>query len=593
MKRDQVSINHKWATEDIYASDEDWEKAYDALQQKIDLSKYAGKLNDKKTLLAYLKASEEVGIELDKLGLYANLKHDEDVSKSKYDSYNGKIYMLFTKISSDTAFFEPEMASLDEEYLKSLLVDKDFSDYDYTIKCIIKNKPHVLSAGEERLIALSGETLTSFNSTFSMIDNLDLPLPEIEYNGERMKLSHGLYAIIGRCNDRNKRKEAYTKYYAAYNSLINTITATYYGSVKKDVFLSKVYKFDSCLEMALFNEDVDKTVYTNLLDAVEIGFPALHRYISDRKKLLGYDKLYYYDTNVSLVKDAEIKLSYEDAYDYVIKGLAPLGKEYQSLLKMAHDNRWIDVEETEGKRNGAYSAGIKAVHPYVLINYKQTTFDIFTIAHEMGHSLHTYFSSKNQPYSKCNYKIFVAEVASTVNEVLLLKYMLAEAKDNELKRYLLSYYLDTIKSTLFRQTMFAEFEYKAHDAVEKGEPLTKDFLCSIYADLGKRYYGDDIEHDYNISIEWARIPHFYRAFYVYKYATGITAAINIANRILTFGESAVKDYFSFLSAGGSTDPVSLLKMAGVDLTEKQPFAFAMSEFENTLNEFEKLSGLID
>lgn len=593
MKREQVSINHKWATEDIFESDEQWEKVFENLQGKIDFSKYVGKLNDKKILLEYLKTNDEICFDLDKLGLYANLKHDEDVSVSRYNTYDGKVNMLYTIYSSETAFFEPEMAVLDEQYLKSLLDDDDFADYDYMIKCMIKNKPHVLSAEEEKLIALSGETLSTFSNTFAMIDNLDLPLPDIEYEGKTIKLTHGMYSIIGRCNDRDKRKEAYTKYYAAYNNLLNTITSTYYGSVKKDVFISKAYKFDSCLDMALFNEDVDKIVYANLLEAVEDGFPAMHRYISDRKKLLGYDKLYYYDTNVSLVKDAEIKLSYDEAFDYVIKGLAPLGKEYQNLLKMAHDNRWLDVEETEGKRNGAYSAGIKAVHPYVLLNYKPTTNDIFTIAHEMGHSLHTYFSCKNQPYSKCGYKIFVAEVASTVNEVLLLKYMLAEAKDNELKSYLLSYYLDTIKSTLFRQTMFAEFEYKAHDAVEKGEPLTKEYLCSIYADLGKRYYGDDIEQDYNISTEWARVPHFYRAFYVYKYATGITAAINIANRILSLGEPAVKGYFNFLSAGGSTDPVSLLKMAGVDLTKKQPFEFAMGEFEQTLNEFEKLRGLKD
>ncbi len=591
MKREEVSINHKWATEDIFANDEEWERCYQSIENKIDFSKYQGKLGDKTKLLEYLKANDELGFELDKLGLYSNLKHDEDVSNTKYATYDGKIYMLYTKYASEVSFFESEMASLDESYLNSLLNDPDFSDYDYDIKCIIKNKPHVLSAGEEKLIALCGETLSTFSNTFAMIDNLDLPLPDIKFNGKTTKLTHGTYAIITRGNDRNKRKEAYEKYYASYNSLLNTITSTYYGNVKKDVFLAKAYIFDSCLDRALFNEDVDKSVYTNLLSSVEEGFPAMHRYISDRKKLLGYDKLYFYDSNVALVNDAEIKLDYDAAYEYVIKGLAPLGKEYQNLLKIAHDSRWVDVEETEGKRNGAYSAGIKAAHPFVLLNYKPTTNDIFTIAHEMGHSMHTYFSNKNQPYAKSRYKIFVAEVASTVNEVLLLKFMLSEAEDNELKRYLLSYYLDTIKSTLFRQTMFAEFEYKAHDTVERGEPLTKEYLCSIYADLGKRYYGDDIEHDYNISTEWARVPHFYRSFYVYKYATGITAAINIANRILTLGEPAVKDYFRFLSGGGSTDPISLLKLAGVDLTQKQPFTFAMREFEETLNEFEKLSGL--
>jgi oligoendopeptidase F len=291
------------------------------------------------------------------------------------------------------------------------------------------------------------------------------------------------------------------------------------------------------------------------------------------------------------VDDVEVKMPYDEAYAYVIKGLAPLGKEYQALLQKGHDERWIDVEETEGKRSGAYSTGVKGIHPFVLLNYQPTTSDIFTIAHEMGHSLHTYFSCKNQPDAKSDYRIFVAEVASTVNEVLLLKFMLSDAKDVNLKKYLLNYYLDTIRATLHRQTMFAEFEYKAHDMVEKGEPLTKENLCALYGEIGKNYYGDAIEHDYNISTEWCRIPHFYSAFYVYKYSTGIITAMNIAHKILTEGEPAVKNYFKFLSGGSSTDPVSLLKLAGVDLTKEQPFNFAMKEFEDTLNEFEKLMGI--
>ena len=317
----------------------------------------------------------------------------------------------------------------------------------------------------------------------------------------------------------------------------------------------------------------------------------MHRYIADRKRILDYDKLYFYDIYAPLVADVDFKMTYDEAYDYVIKGLAPLGKEYQALLKRGHNERWIDVEETEGKRSGAYSTGVTGVHPFVLLNYQPTLSDVFTIAHEMGHSLHTYFSSSNQPYAKSDYRIFVAEVASTVNEVLLLKFMLKEAQDDNLKKYLLNYYLDTIRATLHRQTLFAEFEFKAHDLVEKGEPLTKENLCKMYADLNKRYYGDAIEHDYNISCEWCRIPHFYTAFYVYKYSTGIITAMNIANRILTEGESAVKDYFAFLSGGSSTDPVSLLKLAGVDLTTSAPFEFAMAEFDNTLREFEKLMGL--
>lgn len=588
MERKDVDKKYQWQIEDLYPTDEAWEQSFDWALNNIDFAKYAGKLGVRDELLAFYRANDEYMKVVERLAVYASMKHDEDARISKYTSYDSKIGMLFAKYSADVAFFEPEMANLDDKYLRSLLSDKDFADYDYQIETLIKRKPHVISEQEEKLVALAGETLGTFRETFGMIDNADLPLPEIELDGKKVKLSHGLYGLVLHSPDREKRAEVYEKYYGAFKSLINTITSTYYGNVKKDVFLSKAYKFNSCLERALFTEDVDRVVYDNLLRSVENSFPAMHRYIADRKKILGYDKLYFYDVYAPLVADVEIKMPYDEAYAYVVKGLAPLGKEYQALLQKGHDERWIDVEETEGKRSGAYSTGVNGVHPYVLLNYQPTTSDIFTIAHEMGHSLHTYFSSKNQPYAKADYRIFVAEVASTVNEVLLLKYMLKNAESNDVKKYLLNYYLDMIRATLHRQTMFAEFEFKAHDLVERGEPLTKENLCAMYAELGKKYYGDAIEHDYNISTEWCRIPHFYTAFYVYKYSTGIITAMNIANRILTEGEGAVKDYFKFLSGGSSTDPVSLLKLAGVDLTTQKPFDFAMAEFDKTLTEFEEL-----
>ncbi len=592
MKREQVEEKYKWNIAEIFATDSEWEKEFEKVSNAINFSEYAGKLNNKKILLELLRKTDDMEMRLERLAVYAQMKHDEDATISKYSAYFDKVFGLYSTYATALAFFEPEMASLDETYLKSLISDKDFANYDYQIKRIIDRKPHVISEECEKLIGMAGEIFETFSTTFGMIDNADLPLSEIEYNGKKVKLSHGLYGVIMSSSDREKRKEAYEKYYAAYISLINTITSTYYGNVKKDVYLSKVYKYGSCLEHALFSEDVDKCVYNNLIKAVDENLPSMHRYISDRKKILGYDKLYFYDVNAPLVEGAEIKMPYDEAYDYVVEGLACLGKEYQSLLKKAHDERWIDVEETEGKRNGAYSIRCAGVHPFVLINYQPKLNDIFTIAHEMGHSLHTYFSSKNQPFSKSEYKIFVAEVASTVNEVLLLKYTLKKHSDNsELQKYLLNYYLDTMRATLHRQTMFAEFEYGAHAMVERGEPLTKDSLCALYADIGKKYYGDAIEHDYNISCEWARIPHFYSSFYVYKYATGITAAINIAKRILSEGEPAVKDYFKFLSGGASTDPVSLLRLAGVDLSKTAPFEVAMREFDETLTKFEQLMNI--
>ncbi|HIR40187.1 MAG TPA: oligoendopeptidase F [Candidatus Coproplasma stercoripullorum] len=591
MERNQVEQRFKWNMDDIFPSDEAWEKAYAEAEKEINFSQYAGKLGNRSDLLAFLKANDEFLKKVERVFLYASMKHDEDTRISKYTAYSSKCDALISKYSAELAFFEPELASQTEEYLNSLVADKDFSDYDYTLKTLIKRKPHVIPEAEERLVALAGETLGSFSDIFSMIDNADLPLPEIELDGKNVKLTHGTYGVILHSSDREKRKEAYEKYYGAYESLLNTITATYYGNVKKDVFLTRAYHYNSCLERALSSEDVNEVVYRNLLTAVKGSFPAMHRYIADRKKILGYDKLYFYDVYAPLVSDVEVRMEYDDAYDYVIKGLAPLGKEYQALLKRGHDERWIDVEETEGKRSGAYSTGCFGVHPYVLLNYKPTINEIFTVAHEMGHSLHTYFSSHNQPYAKSDYKIFVAEVASTVNEVLLLKFMLGDTDDINLRKYLLNYYLDTIRATLHRQTMFAEFEYEAHDMAEKGEPLTKELLCEIYGRIGKDYYGESIEHDFHISCEWARIPHFYRAFYVYKYSTGIITAMNIAHRILTEGEPAVKDYFKFLSSGSSSDPVSLLRLAGVDLESTAPFEFAMKEFADTLAEFEKLMNI--
>ncbi len=591
MTRDLIDNKYKWAVEDIFCDDNSWEKAYEEISNQINFSKYVGKLNDRARLLSFYKETDVVGIGFEKLALYANLKHDEDARVSKYTAYDGKIGMLYTKYLSETAFYEPELAALEESYLQSLVEDEDFKPYSYQIERIIKNKAHVLPVEEEKLLALASETFSTFHDTFGMINNVDLPLPEINFDGKTTRLTHGVYGILMHSQDRNQRKDAYEKYYASFISLLNTITSNYYGNVKKNVFLSKAYKFNNCLERALFHEDVNEVVYKNLLNAVESGFSAMHRYVLDRKKLLNVENLHFYDMYVSLVDGAEVKLQYDEAYEFVINGLAPLGENYQNLLRKARDERWIDVEETEGKRSGAYSAAVFGVHPYVLLNYQPTTSDIFTIAHELGHALHSYFTMQTQPYAKSNYTIFVAEVASTVNEMLLLKYMLAQAKDTNLKRYLLNYKLDAIRTTLFRQAMFAEFEYKTHTAVENGQPLTKEWMSQTYAELGKRYYGNDIVHDENIACEWCRIPHFYNAFYVYKYATGITAALNISNRILTEGQPAVDDYFNFLRSGCASDPVSLLKLAGVDLTSEKPFEFAMKEFADTLTEFEKLSGI--
>ncbi len=591
MERKDIEQRYKWKVEDIFPSDEAWEAEFAAIEKDFadaDFASYQGKLADKNTLLAFNKLNDNFSRRLEKLYLYAHMCNDQDVRVSKYNSYMARMGTLVSKFAAASAFVEPELSKLADETLAAFAADPDFADYDYQFRRLIQAKPHVLSESEEKLLALAGDIFGGFRDVFSMLNNANLNLGKAKLNGEETQMSHGLYGMVLHSQNREERKEWFEKYYQAFINLIDAITKTYYGNVKKNVFSKTVRKYDSCLAQALTGEDVSPVVYNNLIESVHAALPVMHRYISLRKKILGLDEQHMYDIYAPLVDDAEIKLPFDEAYELVVKGLAPLGEEYQNLLRKGKDEGWIDVCENEGKRSGAYSTGVYDTHPFVLLNYQETTNDIFTTAHEMGHSLHTYFSSSAQPYAKSSYTIFLAEIASTVNEVLLLKYLYRTTEDTKLKKYLLNYYLDMIRATLFRQTQFAEFEQMMHEKVEADIPLTKELLSDSYYDLNVRYYGDGIVHDKQISYEWARIPHFYTAFYVYKYATGIISAISIVRRILTEGQPAVDDYLEFLKGGGCTDPVSILKKAGVDLTTKAPFEAAMKEFEDTLNEFEKL-----
>lgn len=589
MERSSVAANYKWRVTDIFASDEAWEECYKQAEGIFDFSAFEGKLGSAEKLAEFFRAQEKAGALLERLFLYAHMRHDEDTREAKYTSMQSRAMALYVKYSSASAFAEPELTALPEEKLQGYLQDKSLADYDYYLRRLIAQKKHILSPSEEKLLAMGGEIYSQFQNIFSMIDNADLRFGEIKTgDGTTTELTHGTYGLLLREGDRDVRRRAFEQYYAEYEKLTNTLAAVYYGNVKKDVFLSKARGYESCLQRALSSEDVDPCVYENLIRAVNGGLPAMHKYISLRKKVLGLEEQHMYDIYVPLVQDADLKLSYEDACELVLKGLSVLGKDYCALLKEGFDNGWVDVYETTGKRSGAYSTGIYGLHPFVLLNYQKTTSDVFTIAHEMGHSLHTYYSNATQPYAKAEYRIFVAEVASTVNEVLLLKYILGHSNDEPTKKFLLNYYLDMIRTTLFRQTMFAEFEAVAHKMVEEGTPLTGENLCEIYLDLNKKYYGEGIVHDEQIAHEWSRIPHFYTSFYVYKYSTGITSAISIAKRILTEGEPAVKDYKKFLSSGGSDGPVELLKLAGVDLTKEDAFRTAMEEFEETLRAFEEL-----
>lgn len=587
--RNEVSENLKWKTEHLFASQEEWDELYKNVESRIDFAKYEGKLGTAEGFKSCYDEMYSVIGDLEKLGIYASMRHDEDARVSEFNALMGRIDALEVKFSSAVAFVTPELTSLDEKLLLSYSENPELKDYDYEIKEIIKSKAHVLGKEAENVLAMGGQVFGSFTNIFGMLNNADLPFPEITVDGKKVKVSHGMYGVLMQSPDRNVRKKAFKAFYNAYIGLINTISANYIANVNKDVYLAKARKYESCLEKALDGEDVSPKVYENLIKSVNKGLKTMHAYVAERKKVLGVNQMHMYDIYTPLVEDADLKLDYEQAFLTVKEGLKPLGEEYGKLLQRAHDEGWIDVEETEGKRSGAYSISVyKAPHPYVLLNYQPTTGDVFTIAHELGHAMHSYFSTENQPQAKASYRIFVAEVASTVNEVLLLKYMLKNTQDNKLKKYLLNYYMDMIKGTLFRQTQFAEFEQIAHGKVESGEPLTTDSLCKAYLELNKKYYGRSVVSDPEIAYEWARIPHFYRAFYVYKYATGITSAISIAERIYNEGQPAVDDYFKFLSSGGSDSPVELLKLAGVDLTKKDAFETAMNSFADALEQFKAI-----
>ncbi len=589
-KRSEVSQNLKWKIEDIYQNITDLEKDYEYVKQNLDFSKYQGKLSDDKVLLDFLRVVDELSLKIGFLEVYAMMKKDEDSSVSSSVSLKYKIDALCSEFSTNIAFFVPEVTAFSQEKLQGLISNPNFSDYDRTFVSILKDKPHVLSEESEKILAMGSNVFRSFRGIFDMIDNVDFPFPTITHNGEKITLSHGAYSVCLHSEDRELRKKAFKKYYSAYEKSLNVITSNYIASVNKDVFLAKARKYSSALDKALSGEEVSENVYANLLKYTEKALPVLHEYIAERKKILNLNQMHMYDLYVSLVGEYKFEQPYEKAYQTVKNGLAVLGEQYQSILQSAYDNGWIDVEETYGKRSGAYSVGVYGLkHPYVLLNYQQTSHDIFTIAHEMGHAIHTHFSNTNQPQSKADYTIFVAEVASTVNEVLLLKSLLNKETDKTARKYLLNYFLDMLRTTLFRQTMFAEFEYEVHSVVEKGETLSKDTLNEIYINLNKKYYGKSVISDKEISFEWARIPHFYSAFYVYKYATGIISAVSIADKILSGEKGAVENYFKFLSSGSSDTPVNLLKIAGVDLETAEPYERAMQVFADTLNEFKSIN----
>lgn len=588
--RAEIQAKFKWNLADIFENDEKWEQAFNEIKSQIPvLKEFKGKLNDKNTLKEFLDKEHCVSLSGEKLFVYAKMSRDQDNGNDKYVSMCDRAYSLLMLMETETAFVTPELTKLDDSTLLSWADEEIFKDNSLFLKGIVRNKKHLLSENEEKILAQTSEMANSFDTIFTMLDDVDMRFEDILMpDGTKQQLSHGRYGLLLQDKNRQIRKQAYESMYNAHLNNINTLASLYSSSVKKDVFYARVRNFESVLQGELFSGNIPQSVYTSLIDAVHNSFPAMHRYVNLRQELLGIKDGKMYDMYVPLIDVPNVNYTYEQAQELAKKALAPLGEDYIELLDRSFNENWIDVYENKGKTSGAYSWGAYGVHPYMLLNYQDRLDDVFTLVHEAGHSMHTYYSDKNLPYEKAQYKIFVAEVASTVNEVLLLKYMLNETQDKKMKAYLLNHFLDQFRTTLFRQTMFAEFEWETHKMAENDEPLTVNVLNKIYGDLNRAYYGAGVETDKFIEAEWSRIPHFYRAYYVYQYATGFSSAVAIADMILNEGKPAVERYKKFLSSGGSDFPVELLKITGVDLSKPDAIISALKVFENTIDEFERM-----
>ncbi len=592
LKRSEVNEEFTWDLTALYPDNTAWEAAMAEIQEMAsDLAKMEGHIADSpQTLLSYLTLWEEMEKKTEPAASYAHRLNDQDTGNTANQAMVQKMQSIYAGMYSRLAFADPEILAIDEETLERFYAEEPrLEAYRKYIQEIQRLKPHCLSSEMERLLAMTKEMSSVPNQTFSVFNNADLKLPEMtDENGETVRITHGRYGTLIESADRRVRREAFEKMYQTYKQFENTLASLYSGQIKKLMFYAKARKYDSTLEAAVDRNDVSPSVYENLLATVNANLDKMYRYVSLRKRLLGVDELHMYDVYTPIIPDASRKISFEEAKETVLKALAPLGEDYLELLREGFDHRWIDVYENEGKRSGAYSAGTYGVHPYVLMNYTDTLDDMFTLAHEMGHALHSHYSSTVQPYLYSNYKIFVAEVASTCNEILLMEYLLKNTADTKERAYLLNHYLDSFKGTVYRQTMFAEFEKKTNAMAEAGESLTAQVLNDVYYELNQRYFGPDMVSDAYIAGEWARIPHFYYNFYVYQYATGFSAAVAIARNILKEGAPAVARYKEFLSGGCSKSPVELLKIAGVNLESPHPIQEALDVFGEVLDEIEKL-----
>lgn len=590
-ERRDIPLKDTWALEDLYATDADWEKALARMQARMpELSEFEGKLaQNGQTLCAFLALLEELDTQAESLGNYAMRRGDQDTRDANYQAMNGKFISAVTELSAGLSFATPEIMAIPEENLEGFYADcPRLERYRRYLTDQRRKKAHTLSAAEERLLAAAAEMAGAPDSIYSSLLNADLTYPDaVDSEGKPHSLSQSTFVPLEESGDRVLRKSAYENLYHTLNGMRNTAAGLLDAQNKQQKFYATARKYSSAREAALDGTNVPLSVYDNLIEAVHRNLDKMHRYVRLRKKLLGVDRLHFYDIYTPLVQDLNKSIPYEQAKQTVYDALHPLGEDYRKILKEGFDNRWIDVYENRGKRTGAYSAGTK-VHPYVLLNYTGSLDSEFTLAHEMGHALHSYLSNKHQNPIDSDYVIFVAEVASTCNEALLMEYLLKRTRDRKERAYLINYFLDQFKGTIYRQVMFAEFEKTIGQMVDAGQTLTADVLCAEYRRLAELYYGPDMEVDEEIAIEWVRIPHFYYDYYVFQYATGYAAAIALSRRILSEGEPAVKDYLGFLSGGCSKSPIDLLKGAGVDMTGPQPVNDALALFGELLDEMESL-----
>ena len=566
-KREEVKEELTWRLEDIYPDEGLWEEELkEARALAARVKEYEGKLgNSAQDLYGALKLYDDCSLKLDRVGGYSFMRHDQDAGNSHYQELELKVQSASVRISEELAFVEPEILAIPDDVIARFYEEEPgIRDYEVTIREIRRMKEHTLSKEMEQLLASAGEMAQTPSNGFGMLSNADLKFPSVtDRDGKEIQLSNGRFVPLQMSADRDLRRESFDKFYTRYSE-------------------------SSTFVAAVDGNNVDPAVCDRLIDSIHGKISYMHDYVSLRKEMLGVDELHMYDVYVPMVSDYDRKFTYEEAKELSLKALAPLGEEYLSIVRKAYAERWIDVYENEGKRSGAYSSGVYGVHPYMLLNYTDTLDDVFTLVHEMGHSMHTWYSEHAQSHLDSRYKIFVAEVASTTNEILLLEYMLSQASDPREKAYLINHYLESFKGTVYRQTMFEEFERKTNAMAEAGTPLTAGALCDLYLELNKQYFGEDMVSDPLIAYEWCRIPHFYYNFYVYQYATSFSAAVAIAHRILEQGEKAVKPYLEFLKSGCTQDPVSLLKIAGVDLSTSGPVDEALEVFGDAVRQMEEL-----